>query len=89
MSDENARGEPNYDLLVPQLADATRNQVPRLKELFSSLGAIQSVKFVEVGPVGGDVYEVQYANGALRWMIALTADGKTAMVGVQPLPARP
>jgi hypothetical protein len=89
MSEENARGEPNYDLLVPQLADATRNQVPRLKELFSSLGAIQSVKFVEVGPVGGDVYEVQYANGALRWMIALTADGKTAMVGVQPIPARP
>jgi Peptidase family S41/N-terminal domain of Peptidase_S41 in eukaryotic IRBP len=89
MSEENARGEPDYDLLVPPLADATRNQLPRLKEMFSSLGAIESVEFVEVGPGGGDVYEVHYANGALRWMIALTPDGKTAMAAVQPLPPQP
>jgi hypothetical protein len=89
MSEENARGEPNYDLMVPPLAEAARNQLPRLKEMFSALGPIESVKFIEVGPAGGDIYEVHYANGAMRWMIALTPDGKTAMAGVQPLPRQP
>lgn len=89
MSEENARGEPDYDLLVPQLADATRNQLPRLKEIFESLGAIESIEFIEVGPAGADVYEVHYANGALRWVIALAPDGKTAMAAVLPLAAQP
>jgi hypothetical protein len=80
---------PNYDLLSPQMADVTRQQLPALKQRISSLGPVQSVTFVEVGPNGGDVYEVRYANGGLRWIISLTSDGKLANAGLQPLANRP
>ena len=89
VSEELARGEPNYDLLSPQMGNVTRQQLPALKQRLSSLGPVQSVKFVEVGPSGGDVYEVQYANGGLRWIISLTSDGKLANAGLQPLASRP
>ena len=85
VSEELARGEPNYDLLTPQMADVTRQQLTALKERLSSMGPVQSVTFVEVGPSGGDVYEVRYANGGLRWIISLTSDGKLANAGLQPL----
>jgi hypothetical protein len=70
------------------MADATRPQLTALKERFSSLGPVESVTFVEVAP-SGDVYEVRYANGGLRWTISLTSDGKLANVGLQPLASRP
>jgi hypothetical protein len=85
LSEELARGEPNYDLLSPQMADLTRQQLTVLKERFSSLGPVQSVTFVEVAPSGGDVYEVRYANGGLRWILSLGSDGKLASAGFQPL----
>lgn len=88
MSDELSRGEPNYELLSPQMVDATREQLPALMERLSSLGAIDSVAFVEVAPNGADVYDVRYANGALRWLIVLGADGTTEMAGMQPLPGQ-
>jgi hypothetical protein len=89
VSEELARGEPNYDLLSPQMANVTRQQLPALTQRLSSLGPVQSVTFVEVGPNGGDVYEAQYANGGLRWIISLTPDGKLANAGIQPLASRP
>ena len=82
---ELARGEPNYDLLSPGMQEVTRAQLPGLQRMFQSLGEIESVTFVEVGPQGGDVFDVKFANGAVRWNIALTADGKTAGAGVRPL----
>jgi peptidase S41-like protein len=89
VSEELARGEPNYDLLSPQMANVTRQQLPALTQRLSSLGPVQSVTFVEVGPNGGDVYEARYANGGLRWIISLTPDGKLANAGIQPLASRP
>ena len=88
MSDENLRGEPNYDLLSPELGQATRNQLEGLKRLFAELGPVESVKFLEVNPQGTDTYEVQHANGALQWSILLGPDGKTVMAGVRRLPPR-
>ena len=89
MSEETARGEPNYELLGSQMAEATRAQLPVLKERFAALGAVESVTFVEVAPSGVDVYDVRYANGGLRWMIALDAEGRTTMAGIQPLGGQP
>jgi Peptidase family S41/N-terminal domain of Peptidase_S41 in eukaryotic IRBP len=88
VSEELARGEPNYDLFSPQMADVTRPQLAALKERFSSLGPVESVTFVEVAS-SGDVYDVRYANGGLRWIISLTSDGKLANAGLQPLATRP
>lgn len=86
MSDENMRGEPNYDLMSPELGQAARNQLEGLKRLFTELGPIESVRFMEVGPQGADQYEARYANGVVVWTILLDADGKTATAGVRRLP---
>ena len=84
MLDELARGKPNYDLLSPGMQELTRQQLPRLQEMFKSLGPLQSTSFVEVDAQGGDVYDVKFANGSLTTMIALTPDGKTAGMGIRP-----
>jgi hypothetical protein len=89
MSEENARGEPNYDLLSPEMAQATRAQIDGLKKIFSDFGPIKSVKFVEIGPTGTDSYEVEYTNGTAIWQILLGPDGKTVMAGVRPAPPKP
>jgi Peptidase family S41/N-terminal domain of Peptidase_S41 in eukaryotic IRBP len=89
MSEENARGEPNYDLMSAEMAQATRTQIDGLKRLFSGFGPIKSVKFVEVGPQGVDTYEVEYANNTAMWQILLGPDGKTVMAGVRPAPPKP
>lgn len=86
MSDELARGEPNYDLLSPDLGNATRAQLEGLKRMFTNMGPIQSLRFIEVGPQGADNYEVQYANGKVAWTILLGPDGKTVTAGVRSLP---
>src|SRR5688572_10157572 len=86
MSDELLRGEPNYDLLSPELGQATRTQLEGLKRTFTELGPIASVKFLEVGPQGADNYEAQYANGKVAWTILLGPDGKTVTAGVRRLP---
>jgi hypothetical protein len=84
--DELARGEPSYDLLSEDLAQITRQQLPNLQEMFSSLGAIESVTFREVGPHGADVYDVTLANGSGALFIVLTPEGKVALVNWQPAP---
>jgi hypothetical protein len=86
MSDENARGEPNYELLSPELGQAARNQLEGLKKLFSDLGPLATVKFLEVNAQGADTYEAQYANGKVLWTILLGPDGKTVLAGVRPVP---
>jgi len=89
MSEENARGEPNYDLMSPEMAQATRAQLDGLKRAFSNFGELKTVKFIEVDPQGADTYEVEYANATTRWTILLGPDGKTVMAGVRPVPPRP
>jgi hypothetical protein len=85
ISEELARGEPNYDLLTPGMQEVTRQQLPQLTQRFQALGAIQSVTFVEVGPQGGDAFDVAYENGGLRWNISVAPDGKTSGAGIRPL----
>jgi hypothetical protein len=85
-AEELARGEPNYDLLTPGMQQVTRQQLPQLQQRLQSLGAIESVTFVEVDLQGGDAFDVKFANGALRWSIVVLPDGKTASAGIRPIP---
>jgi D-alanyl-D-alanine carboxypeptidase len=82
---ELAAGEPNYDLLSPGLAAATRQQLPGLQQMFTAMGAVQSVDFVEVDLRGADVFDVRFENGATRWMINVDDDGVVQAAGVRPL----
>jgi CubicO group peptidase (beta-lactamase class C family) len=73
--DEIARGQPNYDKLSPVLANATRQQLPRLQRMLQGLGALQSISFKGVGPGGSDIYELKFANATIEGRILLSPDG--------------
>jgi D-alanyl-D-alanine carboxypeptidase len=69
-------GKPNYDLMSPMLAQATRQQLSRLQPDLGRLGSVVSVSFKGVGPGGMDIYEVNFENGSAEWRIALDEGGK-------------
>lgn len=77
-------GAPRYDLLSPELAELTRQQLPELQAEVAALGPLQSVAFVEVGPMGESVYDVEFAKGQWRWGILLDDEGKTIMAFFHP-----
>jgi hypothetical protein len=62
-------GQPNYDLMSPGLADATRQQLPQLQSRITGLGALQSVVFKAVGPGGADIYQVNFDKGSIDYRI--------------------
>src|SRR5215471_6871419 len=57
-------GQPNYEMMSANLADATRQQLPQLKTIMDQLGALQTVTFKGVGPGGADIYEVKFEHGS-------------------------
>jgi CubicO group peptidase (beta-lactamase class C family) len=79
-------GQPNYDLMSPGLAAATRQQLPQLQPNIVRLGAIKSVTFKGVGPAGADIYEVKFESGSLEYRIFLGADGKIEAANMRPVP---
>lgn len=79
MIGELAEGEPDYNLMSETLAEATRAQLPQLQQLFETLGPIVSITFDRVNLNNADVYDVQFENGAVSYMIALGEDGMTEM----------
>ena len=83
--EELQHGQPNYDQMSPQLADATRQQLPQLRQLMAQLGALQSVTFTGVAPNGLDIYQVKFEHGSTEWRIALGPDGKASAIGFRPI----
>jgi hypothetical protein len=51
MIEELRLGKPNYDLLSPGLAAATRQQLPQLQSMIVGMGPLQSVSFKGSGRV--------------------------------------
>jgi hypothetical protein len=78
-------GQPNYEMMSPNLADTTRQQLPQLKTLMDQLGELQTVTFKGVGPGGADIYEVKFEHGSTEWRIMMDTNGKIASVGFRPL----
>jgi hypothetical protein len=81
-----ASGEPNYDEMSAALAEATRQQLPKLQPGLAELRAVQSVTFLGVGNRGEDVYSVRHENGASHWRIALDSKGTISTAWVTPGP---
>ena len=81
-----ASGKPNYDEMIPAVAEATRHQLPNLQSGHEELGAVQSVTFLGVGRQGEDVYTVRHVNGASHWRIALDSKGMISTAWVTPGP---
>src|SRR5690606_2962258 len=80
LSQEFARGEPDYDLMTLCMAQTARAQLDSLTRRFRSLGAITAVTRNENRSAPGiDAYDVEYVNGSLTWVVALTQDGKVKL----------
>ena len=79
-------GEPNYDEMSTALADATRQQLPKLQPGLAELRAVQSIRFLGVGARGEDVYSVRHENGASHWRITLDSKGTIVTAWVTPGP---
>jgi hypothetical protein len=79
-------GQPDYSQMSEGLAAATRQQLPQLQPMFQKWGAIQSVTFKGVGPLGADIYNVTFANGSAEFRITMAADGKISGQRMRPLP---
>jgi hypothetical protein len=80
-------GTPDLSNMTPTLAAITKPQLPSMLATIQSLGALQSITFKTVAPGGADIYNVQFARGAMEWRIMpLNADGKIEGMGGRPMP---
>jgi CubicO group peptidase (beta-lactamase class C family) len=84
MIEELRLGKPNYDLLSPGLAAATRQQLPQLQSMIAGMGALQAVTFKGVGPGSADIYQVKFEKGSLDYRIWLEPDGKVESANMRP-----
>jgi bla regulator protein blaR1 len=82
---QQAGQEPDYDVMTPELARVAREQNPKAKSYFDSLGRVESITFQGVGQQGADAYVVKYEKGSLIYRIALNAQGKIAGLLMAPL----
>jgi beta-lactamase regulating signal transducer with metallopeptidase domain len=67
--------KPDYAEMGPALADAARQQMPKLGPKIAGLGAVQSIKYLGVDPLGNDLYKVTQKNGTRRWTIMVDSKG--------------
>jgi len=83
--EELAAGTPSYDRMGPQLAEATRQQLPVLQRTTQSYGRIKSIDFKAPGPTGGDIYNVTFETGpVVKVTIILDPDGKIVFEQLEP-----
>ena len=81
-------GKPDYASMTPEFASFNREHLPMLRQrLLLPLGELSSIKFEEVGMMGGDEYRASFAKGAIIVAIMLDANGKVAGAMMRPAPA--
>ncbi len=81
-------GNPDYASMTPEFASFNREHLPTLRQTFLlPLGAFRSIKFEDVGAMGGDEYRAAFANGAIIVDISLDAEGKVQGAMMRPAPA--
>jgi hypothetical protein len=81
-------GNPDYASMTPEFANFNREHLPMLRQTFLlPLGELRSIKFEDVGMMGGDEYRAAFANGAIIVAIALNSEGKVQGAMMRPAPA--
>lgn len=80
-------GNPDYALMTPEFAAFNREHLPGLRQrLLLPLGELRSIKFEQVGTMGGDEYRASFANGAIIVAIELNSEGKVQGAMMRPTP---
>lgn len=69
-------GNPNYDEMDSEQAQAIRDQLSGLQPFIGKEGAIKSIRFIGVQDNGDDTYHVEHEKRLFRWTIGLDSDGK-------------
>ena len=69
-------GQPDYSAMAPEFAEETRGMLPRLRSDFTPLGELRSIKFRGPFMMGGDEFEIAFANGTRLMAIVLDPTGK-------------
>jgi hypothetical protein len=77
---------PDYSTMAPEMAAAAKAQADRTATAIRSLGALQSVKFQKVTPIGADLYLAKFAKGAVLVVIALDSKGTITSMVIQGAP---
>ena len=81
-------GNPDYASMTPEFGSFNREHLPMLRQtLLLPLGELRSIKFEDVGMMGGDEYRASFAKGAIIVAVMLDADGKIAGAQMRPAPA--
>ena len=76
-------GTPNYDDMVPELADAVRAQDASITPMIQAFGALQTLE--HQGEVqGAQQFRAAFENAETDWFIALGDDGKIAGLVFRP-----
>jgi beta-lactamase regulating signal transducer with metallopeptidase domain len=81
------RGQPNYDEMVPGMADNVKQQlVPQILPMIKTLGALKSIAYKGGGSQESDLYDVTFEHGKVQWFIGpLDADGKVTYRGFREI----
>ena len=76
-------GAPNYDRMIPELADAVRQQEAAMGPQLAGLGAVTAIAHqAEVQP-GAHHFLVTFENGQSNWLISVNAEDKIQGLMVQ------
>jgi hypothetical protein len=81
-------GNPDYASMTPEFASFNREHLPMLRQTFLlPLGDFRSIKFEDVGMMGGDEYRASFVKGAIIVAITLDTNGKVAGAMMRPASA--
>jgi CubicO group peptidase (beta-lactamase class C family) len=73
-----ASGKPDYDIMIPRLADLTRQNLSGFQSFIGNLGVLKTLTFRKVGDDGGDEYDADFEKGGLRITLGLDEAGRIA-----------
>ena len=79
-----ANGAPEYEKISPRFAEIIRRDLPMTHAMFTNLGELQSVTFLERRAMGDDAYNLKFANGEVIMSASLDGEGRMAGGILQP-----
>ena len=82
--EQQQRGAMPSELLSEELADVVREQQPMVSAELESKGDLRELALRRIGEDGVDVYEAQFAKGALQCGIGFGQDGKVHTLWMLP-----
>ena len=78
--DDARHGKPQYDRMLPSLAEMLRQDMGDLQDDLEPLGPFKSMVFKGVSEGGSDIYHVKFENGAMEFRLGMASDGTIVLL---------